>query len=132
MNNKNYIKVYYDILQNEDLTLFEKIIYSILDSYCSTYDVCFISNARLAEETNTCNETIKRTLKTLRSKKYISTWRFRNGNGKKLYRAITTNKNIFTNQEKLKELKNDICKKKLFDYDWLNERDWYYERNKNL
>lgn len=121
MNNKKFIKLYYEILEDDELNLFEKVIYSILDSYCDMYSVCFTSNSRLAKQTNTCEKTIQRTLKKLRNKNYIATWKFKKGN--KLCRAITTNKNIFTNQEKLKKLKNDIHKKEFIDYDWLNERD---------
>ena len=37
MNNKKFIKLYYEILEDDELNLFEKVIYSILDSYCDMY-----------------------------------------------------------------------------------------------
>lgn len=120
MNEEKFIKIYNKTLKDEKLNLIDKIIYSILDAYCRNYDVCFISNEKLAEYTNMCEKTIQRTIKKLEKMRYISKWKLRKG--KKMYRAITTNKSVFEDSKELNRLKNEIHKKELFDYDWLNEQ----------
>ena len=130
MNNKQFFKVYYETLQNNDLNLCEKIVYSILDSQSKFYDVCYISNTRISEISSISETTIKRVLIKLKTKGYIATWKMKKG--KKVYRAITTNKIFVEDKDKLNQLKIAEHQKEFIDYDWLNERDWYYERNKNL
>ena len=130
MNNKQFFKVYYETLQNNDLNLCEKIVYSILDSQSKFYDVCYISNTRISEISSISETTIKRVLIKLKAKGYIATWKMKKG--KKVYRAITTNKIFVEDKDKLNQLKIAEHQKEFIDYDWLNERDWYYERNKNL
>lgn len=130
MNNKQFFKVYYETLQNNNLNLCEKIVYSILDSQSKFYNVCYISNTRIAEISCISETTVKRVLIKLKEKGYIATWKMKKG--KKVYRAITTNKIFVEDKEKLKQLKIVEHQKEFIDYDWLNERDWKYERNKNI
>lgn len=121
MNNKQFFKVYYETLQNNNLNLCEKIVYSILDSQSKFYNVCYISNTRIAEISCISETTVKRVLIKLKEKGYIATWKMKKG--KKVYRAITTNKIFVEDKEKLKQLKIVEHQKEFIDYDWLNERD---------
>ena len=122
MRENYYTKLYHNILEEKSLNLCEKVIYSIIDSYCQAYDICFISNKKLASTINVSELTIKRAIKHLKDKHYISTWKLKKDN--KQYRAITTNKSIFEDKNELNKFKREIHKKiELFDYDWLNERD---------
>lgn len=119
-NTRKFVKLHYDVLQIKELNPCEKIIYSLLETYSQNLDCCFISNFGISEKCGISEITVKRSIKSLKEKKFICTWRVKRG--KNLYRAITTNKSIFEDKDKLSQLKIE-SHKKLFDYDWLNERD---------
>lgn len=121
---RKFIKLHYEVLTAQELSPCEKIVFSLLETYTQSLDCCFISNSTIAEKCGISEITVKRAINVLKEKKWILTWKLKDG--KKLRRAITTNKLIFEDKEKLNQLKDKLHEhehKELFDYDWLNERD---------
>lgn len=122
---KRFTKLYDEIMEIKEISIYDKLVLAIIRGYNETYeDCCYISNRTIADKLNISEITVKRSIAALKKGKYIFTSKFKVGN-KKNCRVITTNKSIIENREKQIEFKRQVHENanKLFDYDWLNERD---------
>lgn len=118
-----YYKFYDYIAEDQQLKPNEKIVFSLLTNFTENYDMCFPSNKLIAKKCGISEETAKRIILSLKEKHYITTWKIKIDD--RNHRVITTNNAIIRNNNDLSKLKRESHKeiKKLFDYDWLNERE---------
>lgn len=116
---KNFFyKGNYTIFSNKNLNGNDKIIYTVIDSLTKQEGFCWASNEKIAELTGNSTKTVQRSIYKLLTKNYISKWKQKKG--KKVYRFITTNTEIFKSNNNLKALLDKSKKIDLIDYDWLN------------
>ena len=107
-----FIVLEYDVLDNENLTNTEKLLYGYIVALSQNdKGCCFASNQILCELLKLKPRQLKYCLATLKKYNYISTNIIKN----KRYITPTINKFI---EMRDKENKKNID---LFDYDWLNE-----------
>lgn len=109
-----FIVLEYDVLDNENLTNTEKLLYGYIVALSQNdKGCCFISTNRLCELMKLKPRQLKYCLSTLKKYNYISIVIEKN----KRYITPTINKFI---EMRDKENKKNI---ELFDYDWLNEEE---------
>ena len=118
--NNNFVVIENDILNNNNLTNTEKILYARIVNLSNKSEYCFATNEYLANLMNLKTRQIQYCLARLRKYNYISITIVDNQR-----RIIPTIKNFIKNRDEENKHEDEINNKKieLIDYDWLNESE---------
>lgn len=83
MKEKPYIKLYEHIKGDKNLDLTERLIYNLIYNFTEDGKSCFISNQYIANDLQIDISKVKRSLKVLLDKKYITITKYTRGNIKR-------------------------------------------------
>lgn len=122
---ENYVKIDKKLFEDKRLTSSDIIILSYIRNLSNIEGYCWATNGKISDLTNISKATVKRIITKLTDLKYITKWEFRKkGKRVRFLTPITINKIENQKENTILELIEKSKNKELFDYDWLNDKDY--------